>query len=165
MQQDELSVKMSYWTHHCMGVYCMLVMRLEATVSCSVFGCMTLTIALIHNIAYLIYSTSTVNFRPVWASIYLTIKLFIWEFVPYRSLPKECPWAKHLTSLPKKGVGTLSTVSDFNNKKAPTSCLQQIKALEVNNWTQNNIKRNHQRLQSQVLMAHNTLNGTMWRWA
>ena len=61
----------------------------------------------------------------------------------YRSLPKERPWAEHLTSLPKRGVGALSTVSAFNHERAPTSCLQRLKALEANNWTQNNVQRNH----------------------
>ena len=40
-------------------------------------------------------------------------------------------------------------------------CLQQIEAIEANNWTQNNVQRNHQRFRSRVPMAHNNLNGTM----
>ena len=44
------------------------------------------------------------------------------------------------------GVGTLLTVSAFNHERAPTSCLQRLEALKANNWTQNNIQRNHQRL-------------------
>ena len=35
----------------------------------------------------------------------------------------------------KKGVGTLSSVSKFNHKKAPTSCLQQVDAPKANNLT------------------------------
>ena len=61
----------------------------------------------------------------------------------YRSLTKKGPWAEHLTSLPKRGVGDLSTVSTFNHKRAPTSCLQRLKA---NNCTQNNVQQNHERL-------------------
>ena len=53
----------------------------------------------------------------------------------YRSLPKKSPWVEHLTSLPKRGVSTLSTVSAFNYERAPTSCLQQLDALEANNCT------------------------------
>ena len=37
---------------------------------------------------------------------------------------KRAPWAEHLTSLPKRGVGALSTVSAFNHERVPTSCLQ-----------------------------------------
>ena len=51
-------------------------------------------------------------------------------------------------------MGALSTVSAFNHERAPTSCLQQIEAIEANNWTQNNAQRNHQRFRSRVLMAH-----------
>ena len=35
----------------------------------------------------------------------------------YCSLTKECPWAEHLTSLLKRGMGTLSSVSVSNHKK------------------------------------------------
>ena len=72
---------------------------------------------------------------------------------------------QHLTCLPKRGVGTLSTVSTFDHERAPMSCLQRLEALKANNWTQNNVQQNYQHLQSWVLMAHNTLNSTMWRWA
>ena len=44
----------------------------------------------------------------------------------YRSLAKKGPWAEHLTSQPKKGVGALSTVSAFNHERASTSCLQRL---------------------------------------
>ena len=54
----------------------------------------------------------------------------------YRSLSKKGPWAEHLTSLPNRGVGALSTVSAFNHERALTSCLQQLEALKANNWTQ-----------------------------
>ena len=64
--------------------------------------------------------------------------------IVYCSLPTKGPLAEHLTSLPKMGVGTLLTVSAFNHKRAPTSCLQRLKALKANKWTQNNVQRNHQ---------------------
>ena len=79
----------------------------------------------------------------------------------YHSLMKKGPWAEHLASLPKRGVGALSTVSAFNHERAPMSCLQRLKALEANNWTQNNIQHNHQQLRSRVLMVRNTSNCTM----
>ena len=74
----------------------------------------------------------------------------------YRSLPKEHPWAEHLTSLPKRGVGTLSTISAFDHERAPMSCLQRLEAFEANNWMQNNVQQNHQQLRSQ---RHTT---TLW---
>ena len=37
----------------------------------------------------------------------------------YRSLVKERPWVEHLTSLPKRGLGTLLRVSPFNHERAP----------------------------------------------
>ena len=37
----------------------------------------------------------------------------------YCSLTKERPWAEHLTSLPKRGVGTLLSVSAINHERAP----------------------------------------------
>ena len=43
---------------------------------------------------------------------------FRWFINIYHSLPKERPWAEHLTSLPKRGVGALSTVSAFNQEKS-----------------------------------------------
>ena len=43
---------------------------------------------------------------------------------------------EHLTSLPKRGVGALSTVFVFNHERAPTSCLQRLETLKANNWTQ-----------------------------
>ena len=85
----------------------------------------------------------------------------------YHSLSKKSPWVEHLISLPKRGVGALSTVSALtDHERAPMSCLQQLKALEANNCTQNNVQwPNHQRLWSRILTVHNTLNGTMWWWA
>ena len=88
----------------------------------------------------------------------------VWEqdcMCMYCSLAKRGPQVEHLTSLPKREVGALSTVSAFNHERVPTSCLQRLKALKVNNWTQNNVQRNHQQLRSRVLTAHNTPNCTM----
>ena len=54
----------------------------------------------------------------------------------------------------KRGVGALLSVSTFKHKRVTMSCLH---ALEANNWTNNNLQRNHQWLWSQVLIAHTTL--------
>ena len=43
----------------------------------------------------------------------------------YRSLAKKGPWAEHLTSLAKMGVGTPLTVFAFNQERVPTSCLHR----------------------------------------
>ena len=61
----------------------------------------------------------------------------------------------------KEGGGRSLTVSAFNHERAPKSCLQRLKVLKANNWTQNKVQRNHQQVWSRVLMAHNTPNGTM----
>ena len=39
---------------------------------------------------------------------------------------KECPWAEHLTSLPNRGVGALSSVPHLT---LPMSCLHALKAI------------------------------------
>ena len=52
--------------------------------------------------------------------------------VQYCSLTKEYPWVEHLTSLPKRGVGTVSSVSAFNHSMtAHVVCLQQLNLLEA----------------------------------
>ena len=56
------------------------------------------------------------------APILLYLEGWIKEVLLYRSLAKKGPWVKHLTSLPKRGVDTLSTVSAFNHVRAPMSC-------------------------------------------
>ena len=43
----------------------------------------------------------------------------------------------------QRGVGVLLSVFAFNYERAPMSCLQQLDALEANNWTSNNIQWNH----------------------
>ena len=67
--------------------------------------------------------------RPCWGRQFTSM---------YHSLVKEHPLAEHLTSLLKRGVGTLSSVSAFNHKRVPMSCLQQFDALEANNWINRN---------------------------
>ena len=57
------------------------------------------------------------------------------------------------TSLPKREVGGLLSVSTFNHKRASMSCVQRLNALEANNWTNNNAQQGHQQLQSRVLTA------------
>ena len=52
----------------------------------------------------------------------------------YCILTKELPWVEHLTSLPRRGVGVVLSVSAFNHERAPMSCLQQFDALEANNY-------------------------------
>ena len=69
------------------------------------------------------------------------------KLLEYCSLMKECPWAEHRTYLPKRGVGALLSVSAFNHKRAPMSCLQLFNALKATN---NNVQRNHQWIPSQV---------------
>ena len=43
----------------------------------------------------------------------------------YRSLAKECLWVERLSSLPRKGVGVLSSVSAFNYERAPMYVLNR----------------------------------------
>ena len=66
----------------------------------------------------------------------------------YRSLAKQRPWAEHLTSLSKRGVNALSSVSAINHKRAPMSCFQRLNDLKANKWMNTNVQRNHKRLQS-----------------
>ena len=47
------------------------------------------------------------------------VRAKISQFLQYRSLSKERPWAEHLTGLPKReGVGALSTAPAFNHERA-----------------------------------------------
>ena len=55
------------------------------------------------------------------------------------SLAKECPLVEHLTSLPKRVVGDLSSGSTFKHERVPMSCLQRLNALKAKNWTSNNM--------------------------
>ena len=43
-------------------------------------------------------------------------------FCIYRSLTKEYPWADHLASLPKRGVGALLCVLHLTTKECPRLC-------------------------------------------
>ena len=78
------------------------------------------------------------------------------KLMEYCSLVKECPWAEHLTSLSKRGMGALLIISAFNHKRVPMSCSQLLDTLKA---TKSNVQRNHQQIPSQVLTTHNTLNG------
>ena len=77
----------------------------------------------------------------------------------YNSLTRECPWAEHLTSLPKRGVGALLSVSAFTTKECPCHAYMPLK--QIIGPTITYVQQNHQRLWSRVLMAHITLNDTM----
>ena len=48
----------------------------------------------------------------------------------------------------------------LNERPFLTQSLTHLSALEASNWTNDNIKQNYQPFQSQVLIAHNTLNST-----
>ena len=78
------------------------------------------------------------------------------KLLEYCSLMKERQWAEYRTNLPKRGAGALLNVSAFNYGRASMSCLQLHDTLKATN---NNVQRNHQRIPSQVLTTHNTLNG------
>ena len=67
------------------------------------------------------------------------------------SLTKEHPWAGNLTSLPKRGMGALLSVSAFNHEIAPMWHLQQLDTLKTNNLKNNNVQQSHQGPRSQVL--------------
>ena len=46
----------------------------------------------------------------------------------------------------KEGGGHSFECFAFNHESAPISCLQRLDALGANNWTNNNLQKNHQRL-------------------
>ena len=56
----------------------------------------------------------------------------------------------------KEGHGCSFECFTFNHKRVSLSCLQQLDALEANNWTNSNVQRNHQQLWSRVWW-HTTL--------
>ena len=60
----------------------------------------------------------------LYKSAFLLLRVDITFVRIYHSLAKERPWTEHLTSLPKRGVGALSSVSTFKHKRVPMSCLQ-----------------------------------------
>ena len=51
-------------------------------------------------------------------SLSLSLSIYIYIYI-YRSLAKKGPWAEHLTSLPKMGVGALLTVSTLTTNERP----------------------------------------------
>ena len=69
----------------------------------------------------------------------------------YCSLTKERLLAEHLTSLSKRGVGTLSSVSAFNHKRVPMSCFQRLDTFEYKQWTYNGATSS---FEVKSLMAH-----------
>ena len=80
----------------------------------------------------------------------------------YCSFVKEHPWAEHLTSMPKRGVGALLNATTFNHEEAsmyayndslPTNLLKYC--------TNNNVQWNHGPWKLTFLTAHNTVNGKM----
>ena len=83
----------------------------------------------------------------------------------YCSLAKECPWAEHLTSLPKRGLGALLSVSTFTTKERPCHVYSKLDDHTANNLRNSSVQWNHQWLRSWVLLAHSTLNGIMSPWA
>ena len=102
------------------------------------------------------------NVQPEGSQSLLYVTRWLLRLFMYHSLTKERPWVEHLKSLSKRGMGTLLSVFTFNHERVPMSCLQRLDALEANNWTNNNsVQRSHQRLQTQSLTAHNTLNSTI----
>ena len=67
--------------------------------------------------------TKTTKFRSGYVISWYTNCRF------YHTFAKECPWVEYLTSLSKRGVSTLSSISAFNHERALLSC-----PLEANNW-------------------------------
>ena len=89
--------------------------------------------------------------------VYISTKISMPIELYMRCLAKEHLWAAHLTSLPKRGVITLSSVSTFNYERVPTSCLQRPDNLEANNWTNNSIPQNPKG-------TENSGNMSLWVW-
>lgn len=56
-------------------------------------------------------------------SVFLTCLILIALDIKYHNLMKEHPWAEHLASLPKRGVGPQLSASAINHEE-PMSCLQ-----------------------------------------
>ena len=72
----------------------------------------------------------TIQIRPEWFASCLMFDLCGKQKLYYRSLTKKGPWAEHLTSLPKRWVGALSTVSAFNHKRASCHVYSDLKSLK-----------------------------------
>ena len=109
-----------------------------------------------------IYIVVYLSVRPTLVSWIVNLILACCVSLHIPSFAKKGPWAEHLTSLPKRGAGALLTVSTFNHKRVPTSCLQW---LNENNWTP------HSTVQSVVCHHYSTSKQlvitlyVMWRWA
>ena len=74
------------------------------------------------------------------------------------SLVKECPWAEHLTSLQKRGVGIFLMFPHLTMKECP--CHVYNDSMPPKQIIRQIITCN-QGLQSLVLTSHNTLNSTI----
>ena len=69
---------------------------------------------------------------------------------------KKHLWAEHLTTLPKRGVGALSSVFAFDQWKSAHVCLQWCESLSRLRWQQvNNNQQEPHPFEAQVLVAHN----------
>ena len=99
-----------------------------------------------------------------WSSLQKFVTLEA-TYYSYCILTKECSWASTLQVSQRMGK-VLLQVFHFNHEWVLVSCLQWLNALKANNWTKKFVQRSHKWLWSQVLMAHNILNGTMspWTW-
>ena len=103
---------------------------------------------------------------PPWESSEREKETITLKYTDLSSLAKERLWGErlwgdHLKSLPKRGMNALLSVSAFNHERAPHAMYTMTRCP----WTNNNIQWNHQLFWSQVLRAHNTLNGTISLWA
>ena len=82
-----------------------------------------------HDLRFAVASVSAVSLYIVLdpANMHTTCLCIVYtSFVcTYHSLAKECPWAEHLSSPSKRGVGALLSVSASNHERASMSCLQR----------------------------------------
>ena len=63
----------------------------------------------------------------------------------YHSLAKERPWAEHLKSLSKRGVGALSSVFAFNHERALMYAYRDsLPSNSLKYWMKYNIQWSHQ---------------------
>ena len=65
-------------------------------------------------------------------------------------IPSECikcfstaPRVEHLTSRPRRGLGTFLSVSAFNHERASMSCSQQLNTFAANTWPNNSLQLSH----------------------
>ena len=120
---------------------------------CSTFSSYTLTYKIMNH-AYQEYLV------PAFWSLFLYHKMCLAIDFVYRSLMKEHPWADHLTSLPKKGVGALWVFLHLTIKERPRhvyrDSMPSKQIIVMYNGTTSGFE---------VLIAHNTLNSNMSPWA